>query len=473
MFARPSPRFHALRGRLGDGRTHSGSRSVTVETSGHRPPTSYEPPLVSWEEYLLWALANEFPSEWVDGQIIDTVTQSLRSNLIVQYLHEMIGRHVKSPKRGLVIFNFLMRLPDRPSGRVPDLMFISDERLDRVRDTYLDGAADLAVEVVSIDSLVRDQRDKFLEYEAAGVREYWLIDEYHESARFYLLGADGRYREAALSDDGTYASTVLPGLWLPVKRLWYEPFASFREDLVGRSPDPTLPVRRSSTADGVSPPDRHAVRSTLMRFETNGRRASTSHAPPLVSWEDFHDWALGIEGRAEWVDGEIIEVVGDSIRHYLLVHFLGNLLSRYVDLNRLGYVFIETILMKLSTHPTGRMPDVLFLANRHRDWIKETYVDGPADIAIEVVSPDSEIRDRFVKLAEYQDAGVLEYWLVDEPRREAHFYVLSEDGKYREAPVSADGVYASTVLPGLRLRVEWLWRDPLPTLDEALADLPD
>jgi len=99
------------------------------------------------------------------------------------------------------------------------------------------------------------------------------------------------------------------------------------------------------------------------------------------------------------------------------------------------------------------MPDVFFLANRHRDWIKDTYVDGPADIAIEVVSPDNEIRNRFVKLAEYQDVGIPEYWLIDEPRRDAHFYVPSNDGKYREAPVGADGIYTSTVVPGLRLRV--------------------
>jgi Uma2 family endonuclease len=444
---------------------------VSIETSGRRPPTHYKPPLVSWEEYLPWALANEFPSEWVDGRVVDVVTQNLRSNLIVQFLQEKISHHVRSSTRGLVIFNFLMWLPDRPSGRVPDLMFIAEEHQDRVRDTYLDGPADLAVEVVSLDSLVRDQRDKFLEYEAAGVREYWLIDEFHESARFYLLGADGRYREAPLSDDGSYASTVLPDLRLPIKRLWHEPFASFREDLAGRLPDPTWPVRRSSPADGVSPSDRHAVRSTPVRIEKSGQRASTSHAPPLVPWEDFHDWALTQERRVEWVDGEIIEVVGDSIRHYLLVHFLGNLLSRYVNLNRLGFVFIETILMKLSTHPSGRMPDVFFLSNRHRHRIKDTYVDGPADIAIEVMSPDSEVRDRFVKLAEYQDAGVPEYWLVDQPRHEAHFYVLDEDGKYHEVSISADGVYTSTVLPGLRLRVDWLWRDPLPTPDEALADL--
>jgi len=180
-----------------------------------------------------------------------------------------------------------------------------------------------------------------------------------------------------------------------------------------------------------------------------------------------------IEGRTEWVNGEIIEIVGDNIRHYLLVHFIANLLSRYVELNQLGYVFIETIVMKLPSRPNGRMPDVFFLANDHSDWIKATYVDGPADIVIEVVSPDSEIRDRDEKFVEYQAAGIPEYWLIDEPQLQAHFYVLGDDGKYHEAAVGDDGVYTSKVLTGFRVRVEWLWRDKLPTVTEALADLQD
>ena len=92
---------------------------------------------------------------------------------------------------------------------------------------------------------------------------------------------------------------------------------------------------------------RHSSKSKPVTIEMSGRHPPTHCKPPQISWEDFHDWTLGIEGRAEWVDGEIIEVVGDSIRHYLLVHFLGNLLSRYVDLKRLGYVFIETDSEKL------------------------------------------------------------------------------------------------------------------------------
>jgi len=42
-----------------------------------------------------------------------------------------------------------------------------------------------------------------------------------------------------------------------------------------------------------------------MAIEFDARRAPTHYAPPLVSFEDFHDW-LHDNQRAEWVDGEVI-----------------------------------------------------------------------------------------------------------------------------------------------------------------------
>jgi Uma2 family endonuclease len=67
---------------------------------------------------------------------------------------------------------------------------------------------------------------------------------------------------------------------------------------------------------------------------------------------------------------------------------------------------------------------------------------------------------------------VREYWLVDPLQTRAWFYVLDSTGQYREASQSPNGIYTSSVLPGVRLRVDWLWRDQLPTVDDALADLP-
>lgn len=56
-----------------------------------------------------------------------------------------------------------------------------------------------------------------------------------------------------------------------------------------------------------------------------------------------------------------------------------------------------------------------------------------------------------------------EYWLIDPEARQADFFHLDDQGVYQPAPVGRDGVYRSGVLPGVWLRVEWLWQEPLPT----------
>ena len=60
------------------------------------------------------------------------------------------------------------------------------------------------------------------EYEAAGVKEYWLIDPQKRTANFYLLGEDGLYHEVIVGD-GIYRSAVLDGLWIRIEWLWQDP----------------------------------------------------------------------------------------------------------------------------------------------------------------------------------------------------------------------------------------------------------
>jgi Uma2 family endonuclease len=66
---------------------------------------------------------------------------------------------------------------------------------------------------------------------------------------------------------------------------------------------------------------------------------------------------------------------------------------------------------------------------------------------------------------------VLEYWLFEPDREEAEFYRLGDDGCYRRAEIGADGIYHSKVIPGFRLKVEWLWQTPPPATLEVLREL--
>jgi Uma2 family endonuclease len=113
---------------------------------------------------------------------------------------------------------FEMRATPDGAAREPDLIFVAREHLDRLSPERLSGPADLVVEVISDDSVARDRADKFYEYQAAGVREYWILDSRpgRERADFYVLDEKGRYRPVPPASDSRYDSTVLPGFWLQV-----------------------------------------------------------------------------------------------------------------------------------------------------------------------------------------------------------------------------------------------------------------
>ena len=102
----------------------------------------------------------------------------------------------------------------RPRG--PDVLFISLDRLSQLTPQRFEGGPDLVIEIVSSSSARADRAEKFIEYERAGVREYWLIDsrEGKEQADFYQLDATGRFVSVPLDADGQYHSAVLPGLTL-------------------------------------------------------------------------------------------------------------------------------------------------------------------------------------------------------------------------------------------------------------------
>ncbi|MDW8186393.1 MAG: Uma2 family endonuclease, partial [Anaerolineae bacterium] len=130
----------------------------------------------------------------------------------------------------------------------------------------------------------------------------------------------------------------------------------------------------------------------------------------------------------------------------------------YVELHDLGVVLPAPFQMKLSR--TGREPDLLFVARPHLDRLHPTHLEGPADLVVEVLSPESAARDRGEKFYEYQEAGIPEYWLIDPHRQWAEFYRLDPAGRYRLAREGSEGEYLSEILPGFRLPIEWLWKPP-------------
>jgi Uma2 family endonuclease len=192
--------------------------------------------------------------------------------------------------------------------------------------------------------------------------------------------------------------------------------------------------------------------------------------PPAekMTYEEFLDW-LDEDRHAEWVNGEVVFMSPIGDLHQEIGRFLIMLLSHFVEASRLGIIRYVPFQMKTAPDLPGRAPDILFVADANLSRLKKTYLEGPADLAVEIVSPDSGARDRGDKYYEYEQGGVREYWLIDPQRRQAEFYVLDEAGIYRLAPIT-DGIFRSTVLDGLWLKVDWLWQEPLPPVLSVLKE---
>lgn len=201
------------------------------------------------------------------------------------------------------------------------------------------------------------------------------------------------------------------------------------------------------------------------------REAAPAEQRLRMSYKEYCEWT-DEETRAEWVDGEVILFMPAKPRHADLIGWLIALLRIYTQFFNLARVMPASIEMKTSPTSNAREPDILVVANENLHRIAESKIEGPADFVVEVVSDESVKRDYETKYAEYEAAGVREYWILDpRPGNElAQFYQLDEQGRYRRV-LARNGICRSVVLRGFWLDEAWLWPDEKPDPLRVAADI--
>lgn len=167
--------------------------------------------------------------EWVNGELIKNMPGTLLHTLLIAFVAKLLdayfafngggGRVIQQP--------FVMRLDSIPARREPDIQVVLNTNPGQLTETYMHGAADLCVEIVSPESGERDYVEKVDEYQAAGVREYWIFDPQRKFHRFYRLNERGLYDLVHPDTDGVYSTPLLPKFRLYVSTLWSDPLPDF------------------------------------------------------------------------------------------------------------------------------------------------------------------------------------------------------------------------------------------------------
>ncbi len=163
--------------------------------------------------------------------------------------------------------------------------------------------------------------------------------------------------------------------------------------------------------------------------------------------------------KADLLDGVIYMASPENMDHNKLLAWLHMVLGVFVQERGLGVVTVNRVAYRLAPRSSPE-PDLAFVHKDRLDIIKSGFVDGPPDVAIEFVSPDSVDRDYDLKRRQYEAAGVREYWIIDADDEKATFLRL-ESGRFVEHSPT-DHIFRSEAVPGFRLDVRWLWQRPLP-----------
>jgi Uma2 family endonuclease len=172
--------------------------------------------------------------------------------------------------------------------------------------------------------------------------------------------------------------------------------------------------------------------------------------------------------KADLIDGVIYLSPPDYTDTNQQFGWLVRLLYDFCEYHDLGKVYGSRIAFKLDEKNSPE-PDIAVVLKDHLGRVERGHVLGPADLAIEIVSPESVERDYDKKRNMYEKFKFPEYWIIDEELQKVTLLRLGARGYKEVRP--RKGVLASQVLPGFWLRPEWTWQQPRRRKTDVLAEI--
>ena len=116
--------------------------------------------------------------------------------------------------------------------------------------------------------------------------------------------------------------------------------------------------------------------------------------------------------RYEILDGELEVSPAPAPRHQAVSLNLVWVLHAHIRECGLGSVYYAPIDVILADTSIVQ-PDLVFIAAARESIVSQRGIEGPPDLAVEILSPWSVRRDRVAKAAVYARHGIRHYWVVD------------------------------------------------------------
>lgn len=161
--------------------------------------------------------------------------------------------------------------------------------------------------------------------------------------------------------------------------------------------------------------------------------------------------------RFEILDGILVKEPSPNVIHQRVSRRLQRILEDYfAEADPQGEVFNAPLDVTFQDVSVVQ-PDIIYVSGLQQSIVKDTRIDGPPALMVEVLSPSNSRKDRLQKLQIYQKAGVQHYWIVNPQENTLECFTL-QNGLYALAAAGMDhDLVEPPGFPGLSVALKSLW----------------
>lgn len=181
----------------------------------------YPPPQGKWTyaDYLHLP-DNHMRYEVIGGNLYMSPAPRLNHQFVLGELFVAFQEHVKKNQLGRIYISPIdVVMAPFATPVQPDILFISQQNLNIITETRIEGTPDLVVEILSPGNIAHDTETKFKAYAEAGVKEYWIVDAENCTIQVNVLRGRAYAPLGHFSDDEQAFSEVLPGFKVQVSEV--------------------------------------------------------------------------------------------------------------------------------------------------------------------------------------------------------------------------------------------------------------
>ncbi|MDO9573911.1 MAG: Uma2 family endonuclease [Candidatus Contubernalis sp.] len=197
-----------------------------------------------------------------------------------------------------------------------------------------------------------------------------------------------------------------------------------------------------------------ALNNSTLREKTAPYKTETDKK---YTYQDYLELPEEPGYRFEILEGILMKDPSPNVIHQRVSRKLQRILEDYFwEVDPRGEIFNAPL--DVTFHDiTVVQPDLFYVSAEQEEIVKDTRIDGPPTLVVEVLSPSNFRKDRLQKMRIYQKVQVQHYWIVDPAEKTLECFSL-RDGMYT---LVAAGMEEDTVEPpdfsGLYIELKTLW----------------